>query len=388
MTTYKVLIFMGARPNVPKVWTLLRGLEVVESVSSHYGTRVVVVHSGQHYHELLGEGLARQFGIPVHKNLNIGSCSSDAEQLDNLHRRIDDVIEEVQPDCVVVIGDVNTSLAAALVASRRSLPVVHLEAGRRSGAWDPEEINRKVITSCSRYHLAPDQISVQNLLREGVDSQMVFLVGNTMAEAFLRHADPRCESTILERLGCRPKSYLLFSIHKSYNLSRLPLIVDLLDGISREVPVFFLCHPHTMQILHTYLAESHRQLEKVHLLDPLPYADLGRLLEESCCVVTDSAGMQEESTMAGVPCLTIGRGTARPETVLSGSNQIVGFDINRCLELLRQPRQPAGPPRYWDDKVSARLTGAFTRIFADIEAKRSYIRWQLRPGQEHTYPAS
>lgn len=374
-----VVIFIGARPNVPKAWTLLRALNTLESQAPEYSPAITLIHSGQHYHELMGESFAGQFGITVQRNLDVGSQHSDIEQVATLLVSVNRVLLDLKPDCVVAIGDVNTALAVALSASRLGMPVVHLEAGLRSGDWDPEEINRRTITACALYHLAPSHLAVRNLLQEGIEPEKIYLVGNTMAETFLRHASERQASTILETLGLQPGTYILFTVHKASNLSQLSLITELLAALAREAPVIFPCHPHTLKVLQHHFHAWTREQSEIRVLPPLPYHDMGRLMEASSITVTDSAGLQEECTMAGVPCLTIGWGTARPETIVAGSNQVIGYDIARCLELIQRPRQPVEPPACWDELVSQRLRDAFVEILADIQHHDARMAWKLRP---------
>jgi UDP-N-acetylglucosamine 2-epimerase (non-hydrolysing) len=277
----------------------------------------------------------------------------------------------------MVMGDVNTTVAAALVASRKGLPVVHLEAGLRSHNWDPEEINRKVITSCSSYHLAPSRYAVRNLMEEGVKENSIFLVGNSMAEAFIHHAEVRRESSILTELGLNPREYVLFTAHKSANLTNFNWLNTLLEVLSTEAHVVFPCHPHTRRLLAKNPLPT-TVLDNLVLLDPLSYADFGRLLECSRLVITDSAGAQEESTVAGVPCITIGYETARPETIYEGTNTLVGYDLKLCTELVQNPHCSRTVPEYWDTDVSKRISKAMDYILEDIGASNQYGRWKTR----------
>jgi UDP-N-acetylglucosamine 2-epimerase (non-hydrolysing) len=373
----RILIFIGARPNIPKAWTLLRALDSLAKDHKKL-VAITVVHSGQHYDENLGEGFATQLGVGVDVNLEVGSGTSDADQLSLLLSRCDAILDNMCSDCVVVMGDVNTTLAAAIVASRRGLPIVHLEAGLRSRRCDPEEINRKIITACSNYHLAPSTQAVNNLLSEGIEPESIFLVGNTMAETFIRHESSRRGSTILSKLNLTKEEYILFTVHKSANISKMDWLVKLLFSLGNVRKVIFPCHPHTLKLLRQSYTEVF-YLENVVILDPLCYCDFGQLMENSYCTVTDSAGLQEECTVADVPCITLGLETARPETVLYGSNNIVGYDIDLCLKLLRSPVKRGLRPAYWDDQVGKRISEAFLRILQDIETIARNKKWTIRP---------
>lgn len=221
----RILIFLGARPNIPKAWTLLRALN---GFMPSRDNNVLLVHSGQHYSKNMGEDFARQFGIHIDINLEVGSSNSDGEQIGKLITASDIVLGKFKPSFVIVIGDVNTSVAAAVVTARRGIPVIHLEAGLRSKDWDPEEINRRVITACSRYHLAPSVLAVSNLVSEGINPENIFLVGNPMAETFIIHQSSRDNSRILYELNLVRGDYVLFTIHKPVNLSDAGWVFNLL----------------------------------------------------------------------------------------------------------------------------------------------------------------
>lgn len=377
MIPSRIVVFLGARPNVPKAWTLLRALHAL-SEDRETPVTVTVVHSGQHYHEKLGEKFAEQLGIRVDVNLETSSGDSDADQLGLLMSKCESVLQDLCPDCVVVIGDVNTTLAAAIVASRRGLSVVHVEAGLRLGRRDPEETNRKVITACSDYHLATSRQSVDNLLSEGVERRTVFFVGNTMAETFLMHKSSRQSSTILHDLNLEEKEYILFTVHKAVNLTRIDWVVRFLSVLATTRRIVFPCHPHTRKLLE----QSHKEVfsfDNLMILEPLSYGDLGRLMEDCYCVITDSAGLQEESTVAHVPCITVGFGTARPETVVYGSNTVIAYDIAQCMRLIQGPLEGGCLPDRWDSLVSQRIRDAFAIILRDIASVEKTEQWNLRP---------
>lgn len=371
-----ILIVCGARPNIPKVWTIVRGLKLLTAECPAHVT-VTTVHSGQHYHEWMGEGFANDLGVHIDMNLDVGSGASDADQIAVLISRINIALDSLQPDCVVVVGDVNTTLAAALVSARRGLPVVHIEAGLRSNIWEPEELNRKIITSCSNYHLAPSELAANNLLNEGVQANTIFVVGNTMAETFLCHADSRYQSQILQKLSLSPRGYILFTAHKPATLTRPEHLVRLLMAITRTNQVVFPCHPRTLKLLLEQFA--HRDaLQNLVILDPLPYDDFGSLLENSYCTITDSDGVQEECTVANIPCITITSATARPETVMCGSNHVIGFDIDQCLHLLLNLQASGIRPKYWDTQVSQRIKASFRQIFQEVQRLRREMKWEIR----------
>ncbi len=377
MTRTDVLVIAGARPNIPKVWTFLRGIEKLTGDRGERKLAVRVVHSGQHYHELLGESFARRLGISVSENLNVGSCESDSSQMAALVDKIGSLIMRLNPAMVVVVGDVNTSVAGALVASRSGIPVIHVEAGLRSGAWDPEEVNRKIITASADYHLAPSETAVCNLLSEGIPQNDVFLVGNTMAECHLAHRKERAANPVLQDLGLTEHGYCLFTVHKPINLSRMSDVIRILLAVAEKERVVFPCHPHTKMALQHQWRGSVRTAHEILFAEPFDYFAFGRLLMGSRFVVTDSAGVQEEATVEQVRCLTIGPGTARPETVLQGSNTIIGYDLD--FTNCDWTRSFSCPP-YWDERVSERIAAALRRILNSTTKRRWITRIANSPG--------
>ncbi len=353
----KIAIFVGARPNKPKLWTLLRSLEKLKNKIIY-----TIIHSGQHYDEALGINFAKELGIKIDINLQITVDEYDYERLSSLIFKCGSILREIEPDYVVVMGDVNTSVSSAFVAARQGLKVIHLEAGLRSFVRSDEEINRKIITVCSTYHLATTSSAVKNLLSEGIKESNIFLVGNPMAETFLRHRKLRLKSNILKELDLAPNEYILFTVHKAMNITNISWLIKLIDKLSDKSKLVFPIHPHTQKAI---LRTNSNILEKTNLVitKPLSYIDLGHLLENSICVVTDSAGIQEESTIAGVRCVSVGLETARPETITYGTNHMIGFDIKSCIETVQAPiKKRKIRPKYWDTFVSKRIKEALTEI--------------------------
>lgn len=350
------VVLVGARPNIPKAATVLRALDGLRG-----RVQITVVHSGQHHDDTLGEAFAKELGVEVDINLNAGSQTSDARQLGVLLSRIEEfLISRPGRPFVVVMGDVNTTVAGAMVAARQGLPVAHLEAGLRSHLSDPEEVNRKIITACSDFHLASSGLAVKNLRAEGIEARRVFLVGNAMAETFLLRESDRARSTVLTDLGLKARQYNLLTIHKPPTISNPEWLRSLLALVSDWGPTVFPCHPHTRSRLpHDVLCLPGPGLR---IIDPLGYDDFGCLMAASRCVVTDSAGLQEEATIAGIPTATVGLQTARPETLRSGSNMMAGFSVDECRRFLAAPRRRSRRPRYWDVDVSKRLLKAFSEI--------------------------
>jgi UDP-N-acetylglucosamine 2-epimerase (non-hydrolysing) len=356
-------IVAGVRPNIPKIWTLLRGLrKLAESAEAVPRFEHTVVHTGQHYDDELGERFAHRFGVEV--DINLGARGTVGTRLPDLLADLEACFDRLAPDLVFVIGDVNSTVAAATAAARREIPVVHVEAGLRSGGRDLEEINRKLITASSVVHLAPSWLAMRNLLGEGVPRDRIHVVGNTIAEAFLHHQAERDASGVLRAYGLEPGHYICFTVHKPETLARLPWVTTLLRRLGEQHRVIFPAHPRTTKAF----AEAGidvAALPGVRVVGPQPYAAIGALIENSRAVVTDSSGLQEESTIAGVPCATVSDRTARPETVLCGTNTIVGYDIDRCLAAVSRPLHRLIRPQYWDRGVSDRIATAMRTVMTD-----------------------
>lgn len=366
-----IAIVAGVRPNIPKIWTLLRGLaKLADSGDGIPKFEHTIVHTGQHYDDELGAEFARRLGVEV--DINLGSRGGGTRLPDLLGGQ-EACLDRLAPDLVFVLGDVNSTVAASVAAARREIPVVHVEAGLRSGGRDLEEINRKLITASSVVHLAPSALAVRNLLREGVLRERIHLVGNTIAEAFLHHQADRDASGVLRANGLEPGRYLCFTVHKPETLARLPWVTTLLRRLGERRQVVFPVHPRTAKAF----AEAGidvTALPGVRAIGPQPYAAIGALIENSRAVVTDSSGLQEESTIAGVPCATVSDRTARPETVLCGTNTIVGYDIDRCLDAVSRPLERLTRPRFWDRGVSDRIATAMRTVMTDPAMAPAWVR--------------
>ncbi len=349
-------IYAGARPNAPKIWTLLAGLRryAEHRLGPDVGWRVA--HTNQHHHGRLGAGFCEDIGIRIDANLGVGPTASDGDQLATLIRRIEADVHESRPSAILVVGDVNTTLAAAIVGARNGYPVIHAEAGLRSASMTPEEVNRRLITPCSTFHLAPSERAVRNLHGTGIAPENVFYIGNLMAECFLRHESERRESTILDRLGLVRHGYVVVTVHKTRMLADLQPAIAALKRIGERI--VFPCHPHTERALHDDVVRS-------WLVPPQRYADFGALIEGSRFVVTDSDGVQEECAVAGVGCLTLAADTARPETIECGSNRLI--DPGDAIEL--GERRPGSRPPRWDSEVSRRWSDALATIVPQLPVR-------------------
>jgi UDP-N-acetylglucosamine 2-epimerase (non-hydrolysing) len=364
----RLLSVVGARPNFMKIAPIL------EELKKHSEVEHRLVHSGQHYDELLSGNLFTDLGLPKPDvNLQVGS-GSHAVQTAEIMKRIEPVLLDYKPHMVVVVGDVNSTLATALTAVKLGIPVAHIEAGLRSFDKSmPEEINRKLTDSISDLLFVTEQSGVENLKHEGVLPEKIFLVGNVMIDCLLRHRELAAKSPLLDRLGarqngsgCRP--YGVLTLHRPSNVDdpeTLQGILSAVSALAAELPVFFPVHPRTRKNIESYglqrfLTESTASGGVgIVPLEPLGYLDFLSLNDQARLVLTDSGGVQEETTALGVPCLTLRENTERPATVEHGSNQVVGVTSERILAtsraVLREPERKFPRPPLWDGKAAARI---------------------------------
>jgi UDP-N-acetylglucosamine 2-epimerase (non-hydrolysing) len=318
-----ILAIAGCRPNFVKLAPLLAAMERRPAL------RPLLVHTGQHYDEEMSGALFRDLGLRAPDvSLGVGS-GSHAAQTARLLAALEPVFLERAPDLVLVVGDVNSTLAAALVAVKLGIPVAHVEAGLRSGDRAmPEEVNRRVTDTLSDLLFASEPSGSRNLLSEGIPADRVHFVGNVMVDALRLSRERIAASDAVERLGLAPGGYAVLTLHRPENVDDPRRAADLLGALTeivREVPVVFPVHPRTRERLRAL--EAWRRLEAEPALRTTPalgYVDFLCLVERSALVLTDSGGLQEESTALGVPCLTLRDNTERPVTVERGTNRLVG----------------------------------------------------------------
>jgi len=352
----RIACIVGARPNFVKIAPILAACGRTPEV------RARLIHTGQHYDLEMSEAFFRNLEIPApHVNLGVRSGSAVA-QLAGIMQALEPALLREQPHMVLVVGDVNSTLAGALAAVKLGLPVAHVEAGLRSfDRTMPEEINRVLTDAVCDPLFTTEPSANENLAREGIPADRVHFVGNVMIDTLIRYRERAERSPILETLGLRPGGYAALTLHRPSNVDDPRVLGRLLGALARiqaEVPVVFPVHPRTRRGLE---AVNGRQpaLPGLRLTDPLPYLDFVCLMANARCVLTDSGGIQEETTALGVPCLTLRTTTERPVTVTQGTNRIVGADpekIQAAWELVRQDRWPAGRlPDLWDGKAAERI---------------------------------
>jgi UDP-N-acetylglucosamine 2-epimerase (non-hydrolysing) len=362
----KLLLIAGARPNFMKVAPIMKAVAAHNASGGDTKARIDcrLVHTGQHYDQKMSEVFFRELGIPTPEiNLGVGS-GSHAVQTANVMTRFEPVCLEEQPGWVVVVGDVNSTMACTLVASKLGIKVAHVEAGLRSfDRTMPEEINRIVTDALSDLLLTPSEDANENLLREGVPAKKIRLVGNIMIDALVANLPNARTSSILQTLGVEPNRFAYVTLHRPANVddkAALAGIISHLKTLSRQMPVVFPIHPRTKKML----ADFGIPLNGANLLkivEPVGYHDSLCLTEKARLILTDSGGLQEESTYFRKPCLTLRPNTERPITVTVGSNRLTNLErLSDDLQEVLGTDQPAGRiPPLWDGNTASRVLSAF-----------------------------
>ena len=347
----KLLHIVGARPNFPK-------LAPVHRAARAAGTGQIVVHTGQHYDEGMSGSFFRDLGIPEPDvNLEVGSASH-AAQTARIMERLEPVLERERPDWVVVYGDVNSTVAAALVASKIGLRTAHVEAGLRSGDRTmPEEINRLVTDRIAELLLTPSRDADEALRREGEPDDEIVFVGNVMIDTLFYALEAARRTRFRETLGVNGTSVVV-TLHRPSNVDspeRLRGIAAALTEVARERPVVFPVHPRTR----ARLDAAGITLDGVQCLEPVGYLEMLDLVAGAHAVITDSGGLQEETTALGVPCLTVRENTERPVTITEGTNRLAP-DPATLAELVRGLERPAVAPKPegWDGRAGERIVEA------------------------------
>jgi len=360
----KIFCIVGTRPNFVKMAALYRAISACESLDP------VLVHTGQHYDAAMSRVFFSELGLPEPAvNLEV-SGGSYVRQTCRIMQRLEVVVGEQRPALMVVVGDVNSTLAAALTAMHTGTPLAHVEAGLRSfDRTMPEEMNRVVIDHLADYLFVTEQSGVDNLKKEGVPDEKVHFVGNVMVDTLLANLERAKKSDVLERLGIEPGRYALVTLHRPANADSrgaLAGIIDALAEVSRTLPVVFPVHPRTKERIGIFdLWDSIIAEDGFQMIDPLGYLDFLAVMAGAKVVFTDSGGIQEETTILGVPCITMRNNTERPATVEYGTNVIAGTDGADILEafsaLDAMPSSPRHPP-LWDGAASERIVAVIERL--------------------------
>jgi UDP-N-acetylglucosamine 2-epimerase (non-hydrolysing) len=350
----RIIVVVGARPNFIKIGPLMPALAAA-------GIDAPIAHTGQHYDASMSDVFFSDLDLPTPTwFLGVGS-GTHAVQTGRAMIALEELLVAEKPDALFVVGDVNSTLAGALAASKIGVPVIHLEAGLRSGDMSmPEELNRLVTDQLSSLLLTPTPTAADNLDAEGIDADRIVFVGNIMAESVLRNVPRLKDRGVAARLSLTPGEYVLATVHRPENTDNREYLAQIVSGFSAlELPVLFPVHPRTRPLLAAAgLAEGGSQ---VQLIDPVGYLDMLSLQSEAAVVVTDSGGIQEETCMLKTPCVTVRRNTERQITLEIGSNRLVSANseqiVNGVAEALAAPRTWPLPER-WDDAVASRVVAA------------------------------
>ncbi|MCX6247987.1 MAG: UDP-N-acetylglucosamine 2-epimerase (non-hydrolyzing) [Bacteroidetes bacterium] len=354
----KIINIVGARPNFIKIAPILRQMRKSSVIEP------ILLHTGQHYDIEMSKRFFEELDIPSPDiSLEVGS-DTHARQVARIMERFDDVCDTRKPDGILVVGDVNSTMACSLVAAKKGIKIIHVEAGIRSFDREmPEEINRMVTDAIADLLLPPSKDAVDNLLREGHSPGKIHLVGNIMIDTLMDSQSRIRQSTILDQMGIEEKKYALVTLHRPSNVdnsSDFKRILLALAKIGQQLPVVFPVHPRTRKILDDpELKAITSSMNRLILCDPLGYFDFGRLVAGCRMVITDSGGIQEESTVYGIPCITIRENTERPITVLEGTNELAGTDTGKIVgfasQILEGKWKTGKIPDLWDGHTAERI---------------------------------
>ena len=389
----KIMSIAGARPNFMKLASIARAAEAhnfnLNSNGQDNPDRIhhIIIHTGQHYDEKMSEGFFDELGIPKPDiNLEVGSASH-AEQTAEIMKRFEQVLVKELPDVLIVVGDVNSTIACTLVAAKIEYPadhsrkkpvIVHVEAGLRSFDRDmPEEINRILTDSLSDLLFVTEQSGIQNLRNEGTAESKIHLVGNVMIDTLMGHLEKAKESTVKEIFSINGR-YGLVTLHRPSNVDKLQdlkQILNALHSISQDMPLYFPIHPRTLEKIDRfgltdlfnwqYMDEksspdsTREKTSTFYLTPPLGYLDFLNLTSEATLVITDSGGIQEETTFLNIPCVTLRENTERPITLTEGTNYLIGTDPKKIIatvnSILAGHTKESNIPQFWDGKAGSRI---------------------------------
>lgn len=357
-----IMHIAGARPNFMKVAPIIQAMN--EAAGRFEQT---LVHTGQHYDYEMSQVFFEELGMPApDEYLNVGS-GTHADQTARIMLAFEPVVARYHPDWVFVVGDVNSTLACALVCAKLGIPVAHVEAGLRS--WDrgmPEEINRLLTDQVADMLFTPSQDGDANLRREGIHPEKIFFVGNVMIDTLVRLLPVAAKRPVLANLGLIKGTYVLVTLHRPSNVDQRASLAEILDAlavISQTRPVIFPLHPRTRERIKEFGLEP---APGVRMLEPQGYLDFLALTQAAGLVLTDSGGIQEETTYLGIPCLTLRANTERPVTVELGTNRLVKSERSAILEAVRQAGEnrskPLTRPPLWDGRAANRIVALMSAL--------------------------
>ena len=353
----KIDLIAGARPNFMKIAPLIRSIKKAQNEGENITFRLI--HSGQHYDENMSGNFFRQLNIP-NPDVNLGAGGgSQAEQTAAIMIGYENLLSIEKPDICLVVGDVTSTMACAIVAQKQQVKVAHVEAGIRSGDWTmPEEINRMVTDSITNYFFTTTENASQNLTKSGIENNKIFWVGNTMIDTLLTHKKDFIKPHICDFLNLEQNKFIVITLHRPANVDEDIKLKELLDQIiehSEDIELIFPVHPRTSKTIENLGISNPR----LHMIEPLGYFEFNYLVENAKAVVTDSGGITEETTVLGIPCMTLRNNTERPETVLTGTNELIGTNpkaIEPAMKKLFSGEWKKGNiPEKWDGKTADRI---------------------------------
>lgn len=367
MKQIRIICVCGARPNFMKIAPLMQAFD------EHGVFETLLVHTGQHYDENMSRLFFDELGIPKPDiNLEVGSASH-AAQTAKIMKRFEPVVNDFKPDYVLVVGDVNSTIACGLVAVKLGVKLIHVEAGLRS--FDrrmPEEINRVLTDSISDLLFVTEQSGVDNLRKEGVNNDKVHFVGNVMIDTLLANREKADNSNILRDLRLKPKGYGVITLHRPSNVDtpeNFEQVISAFEKMQEELTLVFPIHPRTRNNYKgTELGRRLEEMANMHLLEPIGYLDFLHLMSNAAVVITDSGGIQEETTILGVPCMTLRENTERPVTVTEGTNRLVPLTADGIIANFEEIKGTdfnfkGRIPKFWDGKAANRIASVIRDAF-------------------------
>ncbi len=357
MNKKEILIVVGTRPNFIKVTQFKKVAEKFDHIN------IKIVHTGQHFDTKMADVFFEQFKLYPDIFLNIKPASANT-QMAEIMLKLEEEILKHKPELVMVVGDVNSTFAAALTANKLNIKIAHLESGLRSfDTTMPEEHNRVLTDAITNYFFVTEQSGYDHLINEGKDKSNIFFVGNTMIDTLVAYAEQIEKSSIRETLKLDKQEYVLMTMHRPATVDSkegLILLAELIDKLSKFVKIVFPIHPRTYHNIENFnLNKNFKENNYLILTEPLDYFAFQKLVKDAKLILTDSGGIQEESTFLKIPCLTLRPNTERPVTITVGSNQLVAFDVDIIMqkvnEILNGSYKKGNIPPLWDGKTTERV---------------------------------
>ena len=353
----KIISVVGARPNFMKVAPVHHSFQKYKDKINH-----LICHTGQHYDEKMSKIFFEDLSMP-HPDFYLGVGSgSHAEQTAKVMIEFEKVLLKEKPELVIVVGDVNSTVACTLVASKLNIKTAHIEAGLRSfDRTMPEEINRLLTDSISDFLFVSEESGLKNLKKEGIPSKKIFFVGNVMIDSLIQNLSKAESSGVMKEFGLTPSEFILVTLHRPSNVDSEKFIKNLIllfDRLAKKRKIIFPVHPRTKKNLHSFGFKSGN--DRILLTDPIGYIDFLALTKNAELIITDSGGIQEESTYLGVQCITVRDNTERPVTTRIGTNHLAGTNLKKvektAIEILNGKKKKGKVPELWDGKTADRIT--------------------------------